>query len=158
MAFAMFGERVFGSIMSEYQTVEMAVITLVSILLGDLKYEKYYEYNEFIGTFYFCSYAIVIAIICFNIISAIINESYESVKSYLNDESQRYHITPDNEYVQRNFNFIIKLKLNHYKTEMRVVLEGKLRIIYKFFNLFRSICKENEHNLNLPSFDSVLEE
>jgi ABC-type polysaccharide/polyol phosphate export permease len=122
----MFGVRVFGSIMSEYQTVEMAVITLVSVLLGDLKYEKYYEYNESIGTFYFCSYAIVIAIICFNIISAIINESYESVKSYLNDESQRYHITPDNEYVQRNFNFIIKLKLNYYEAEMRVVLEGKL--------------------------------
>jgi len=126
VAFAMFGVGVFSSLLSEFQTLEMAVITLVSILLGELNYEKYYEYNGFIGTLYFCSYVIVIAIICFNIISAIINEAYESVKNYLNDESQKYHITPDNEYVQRNFNFLIKLKLKHCEPEIKETLGGEL--------------------------------
>lgn len=124
-AFSLFGVALFSSLMSEYQTLGAAILTLTSILLGDLKYEKYYEYNSLIGTIYFCSYAVVIAIVCFNIISAIVNESYESVRNYLNDESQKYHVTPDNEYVQRNFNYIIKLKLGDYEPDVRLILDGR---------------------------------
>ncbi len=57
------------------------------------------------------------SLINLNILSAIINESYESVRNFLNDDSQKYHITPDNEFVQRNFNFIIKMKLNLSRLE-----------------------------------------
>lgn len=127
IAFALFGVSVFSPIMSEYETLSSAIITLISILLGELNYEKYYDYNSFIGTVYFCSYVIVIAIICFNIISAIITESYESVKTYLNDESQKYHITPDNENVQRNFNLIIRLKLDNYAPDVRIILEAMVQ-------------------------------
>jgi hypothetical protein len=128
IAFALFGVSVFSSLINEFQTLNKAILTLISILLGELNFDKYYEYNQYIGTVYFCSYVIVIAIICFNILSAIINESYESVRNFLNDDSQKYHITPDNEFVQRNFNFIIKMKLNRYEPDVRKILEGMVQL------------------------------
>ena len=130
-SFALFGLSVFGSSLEEYQSFDKACLTLIGIIFGELYYEKYYEYSSLIGTFYFCSYVIVIFIIMFNILSVVITESYASVKNYLNSESQKLHIKHGSAFIQRNFNYIIYFNLmkNKYEYDMRVIIESKLLVL-----------------------------
>jgi hypothetical protein len=131
-SFVLFGMSVFGSSLEEYQSFDKACLTLIGIIFGELHYEKYYEYSSLIGTFYFCSYVIVIFIIMFNILSVVITESYATVKNYLNSESQKLHIKHGSAFIQRNFNYIIYFNLmkNKYEYDMRVIIESKLIVFF----------------------------
>ena len=126
--FVLFGISVFGPTMQEYQTFNRACLTLVGIIFGELKYEKYYEYSSLIGTCYFCAYVIVIYIVMFNILSAVITESYASVKNYLNSDSQKLHIRHGSAFIQRNFNILIHYNFikDKYEYEMKAILEGRI--------------------------------
>ena len=137
MSFALFGLNVFGSFMENYKTLDQSILTLIEIALGELFYEKYYTFDSYIGTGYFIIYVIVIFLVGFNILSAIVNESFETVKKFLKSDSQRLHITPDSEFIQRNFNLIINSKLKNYNHDMRLVLTGKFlnKVIKKKLNV-----------------------
>ena len=130
-SFALFGLNVFGSFMENYKTLKLSIVTLIEIAFGELFYESFYEFNSVIGTVYFCAYVIVVFLICFNIFSAITNESFESVKSFLNSENQRWNVIADSAFIQRNFNLIINARLQKYEHNMRLVLTGKLKIAFK---------------------------
>jgi hypothetical protein len=130
-SFVLFGLSVFGSSLEEYQSFDKACLTLIGIIFGELHYEKYHEYSSLIGTFYFCSYVIVIFIIMFNILSVVITESYASVKNYLTSDSQKLHIKHGSAFIQRNFNYIIYFNLmkNKYEYDMRVIIESEKKFL-----------------------------
>lgn len=122
--FALFGMSVFGSSMLEYASFYKACLTLTVIVFGQLNFDSYYEFDSFLGTSYCCLYVVMIVIVSFNIMYAVITESYVSIKSYLSTESQLLNVVPDCYFIKRNFNFLVKLKLPHYDSQIRDILEG----------------------------------
>ena len=125
LGFALFGQSVFGASMIEYQTFSSSIITLIRVIFGDFNYESYYQFHSFIGTVYFCFFVIIIVIVCFNILSVVITESYEEVKVNLSKEKWSLVRHSDSPFVERNVNLVFALKKKFYKPEICLVLKGK---------------------------------
>ena len=124
-AYALFGLSVFGPRLVEFSTLHRSCLTLTGIVFGRLNFERYYSYDPFIGTAYFCLYVMFVVVILFNILFAIIAEAFSSIKSYMSTDSQELNVVPDSVYIKRNFNQLVRFKLRYYDKEVRDILEGR---------------------------------
>lgn len=81
LAFAQFAMLVFGRHVEAYCHLTSALETLFSMMLMNFSFNDLQDTNPVLGPVFFLLYVVVLALVVINVLVAILNESYNKVKS-----------------------------------------------------------------------------
>eukprot|EP00759_Apiculatamorpha_spiralis_P031740 PhF_6_TR33560/c0_g1_i1/m.48959/K04990/PKD2L1; polycystin 2L1 len=107
LGFAVTGHSLFGSNVSGYRAINIAMSTLMRMLVGNFDYQSMHDVNKYLTGFFFWSFVIIALFLLLNFVIAILSEAFAKVSGKAYSESMdqaltktyeetRYFFTPTN--------------------------------------------------------------
>ncbi len=141
IGFAIWGFSIYGQQIYEFSTIPNTITELWSILGGDANFMKYVQVDSFWTGVYLCTYVFLNTLILFNILNAIVIETYKELK-----HRQEQNMA---ENVEKNFlENVIAIIQNKYNIFLQTADEY-YKILNKVYNeLIKNYIQQLEEGLN----------